>query len=130
LKAEKQRADQEAGLKPKPASKTRTTTDEEAKDAATGFQGWLSRNKPIAAFAVVAFVAVCVQASGAYDVKAAVMTLLSPILTPIWKVRLHCRSSTTTVCNAQDKRKYWCCGLASDCLCCCMDVTGWRKQAQ
>jgi len=61
LKAEKQRADQEAGLKPKPASKTRTTTDEEAKDAATGFQGWLSRNKPIAAFAVVAFVAVCVQ---------------------------------------------------------------------
>lgn len=100
LKAEKQRADQEAGLKPKPASKARTTTDEEAKDVATGFQGWLSSNKPIAAFAVVAFVALCVQASGAYDVKEAVLTLLSPILTPIWKVWLSCRSSTSMVCNA------------------------------
>ncbi|KAL0022130.1 hypothetical protein WJX79_005559 [Trebouxia sp. C0005] len=92
LKAEKQRADQEAGLKPKPASKARTTTDEEAKDVATGFQGWLSSNKPIAAFAVVAFVALCVQASGAYDVKEAVLTLLSPILTPIWKVPVLLRS--------------------------------------
>ena len=101
LKAEKQRADQDAGLKPKPASKTRTTTDEEAKDAATGFQGWLLRNKPIAAFAVVAFVAVCVQASGVYDVKAAVLTLLSPILTPIWKVGLSCRSSTQMLCKAR-----------------------------
>ena len=122
LKAEKQSADQEAGLKPKPASKTRTTTDEEAKDAATGFQGWLSRNKPIAAFAVVAFVAVCVQASGAYDVKEAVMTLLSPILTPIWKVRLSCKSSTAIVCNAQENCKYWYCGWASDRLCCRLDV--------
>ncbi|KAL0018097.1 hypothetical protein WJX77_002629 [Trebouxia sp. C0004] len=92
LKAEKQRADQEAGLKPKPASKTRTTIDEEAKDAATGFQGWLSRNKPIAAFAVVAFVALCVQSSGAYDVQTAAMTLLSPILTPILKVPVLLRS--------------------------------------
>ena len=106
LKAEKQRADQEAGLKPKPASKAKTTTDEEAKEAATGFQGWLSCNRPIAAFAVMAFVAVCVQSSGVYDVKAAVLTLLSPILTPIWKVRLPCQSSTTTVSNAQDNRKY------------------------
>lgn len=122
LKAEKQSADQEAGLKPKPASKTRTTTEEEAKDAATGFQGWLSRNKPIAAFAVVAFVAVCVQASGVYDVKEAVMTLLSPILTPIWKVRLSCKSSTAIVCNAQENCKYWYCGWASDRLCGRLDV--------
>ncbi|DBA99171.1 hypothetical protein WJX82_006091 [Trebouxia sp. C0006] len=92
LKAEKQRADQEAGLKPKPASKAKTTTDEEAKEAATGFQGWLSCNRPIAAFAVMAFVAVCVQSSGVYDVKAAVLTLLSPILTPIWKVPVLLRS--------------------------------------
>lgn len=100
MKAEKQRADQEAGLKPKPASKAKTTTDEEAKEAATGFQGWLLCNRPIAAFAVMAFVAVCVQASGVYDVKAAVLTLLSPILTPIWKVWLYCRNSTSVVCNA------------------------------
>lgn len=81
LKAEKQRADQEAGLKPKP-----TATDEEAKEAATGFQGWLSRNQPIAVLAVVAFVAVCVQSSGVYDVKQTVLKLLSPITTPLWKV--------------------------------------------
>ena len=84
LKAEKQRADQEAGLKPKPKS-----TDEEAKEAATGFQGWLSRNKPIAVLAVVAFVAVCVQSSGIYDVKQTLLKLLSPITTPLWKVSLH-----------------------------------------
>ena len=89
LKAEKQRADQREGLKPsKPDQKPAKGPDEEAKDAATGFAGWLSRNKPVAALAVVALVAVCVQALGIADVKLAVGELLSPITTAMWKVLL------------------------------------------
>lgn len=83
LKAEKQRADQREGLKP---SKPEVKPQEEAKEEATGFSGWLSRNKPIAALAVVALVAVCVQALGIADVKLAVAELLSPITTLMWKV--------------------------------------------
>lgn len=88
LKAEKQRADQREGLKPKPDQKATKSLDEEAKDAIPGATGWLSRNKPIAALAVVAVVAVCVQALGIADVKLAVTDLLSPIATALWKVRL------------------------------------------
>ena len=94
LKAEKQRADQREGLKPKPDQKATKSLDEEAKDAVPGFTGWLSRNKPIAALAVVALVAVCVQALGIADVKLAIADLLSPITTALWKVCLgfFCRT--------------------------------------
>lgn len=88
LKAEKQRADQREGLKPKPDQKATKSLDEEAKDAVPGVMGWLSRNKPIAALAVVALVAVCVQALGVADVKLAIADLLSPITTALWKVCL------------------------------------------
>lgn len=88
LKAEKQRADQREGLKPKPDQKATKSLDEEAKDAIPGATGWLSRNKPIAALTVVALVAVCVQALGIADVKLAITDLLSPITTALWKVRL------------------------------------------
>ena len=85
LKAEKQRADQQAGVKPKP-DKARFSMDEDTKEASSGFQGWLLRNKPVAAFAVIAFVAVCAQALGVADVKQNVLTLLSPLTTALWKV--------------------------------------------
>ena len=88
LKAEKQRADQREGLKPKPDQKATKSFDEEAKDAVPGVTGWLSRNKPIAALAVVALVAVCIQALGIADVKLAIADLLSPITTALWKVCL------------------------------------------
>lgn len=87
LKAEKQRADQREGLKaPKPDQKSPKGPEDEAKEAATGFAGWLSRNKPIAALAVICLVAVSVQALGVADVKLALADLLSPITTPLWKV--------------------------------------------
>ena len=89
LKAEKQRADQREGFKPSKLDQKATRSfDEEAKDAIPGFTGWLSRNKPIAALAMVALVAVCVQALGIADVKLAIADLLSPITTAMWKVRL------------------------------------------
>ena len=88
LKAEKQRADQREGLKPKPDQKATKSFDEEAKDVVPGVTGWLSRNKPIAVLAVVALVAVCIQALGVADVKLAIADLLSPITTALWKVRL------------------------------------------
>lgn len=85
LKAEKQRAEQRDGIKPsKPDQKATRSLDEE--DPAPGVAGWLSRNKAIAALAVVALVAVCVQALGVADVKLAVADLLSPITTLLWKV--------------------------------------------
>ena len=96
LKAEKQRADQREGLKPKPDQKATKSLDEEAKDAVPGVMGWLSRNKPIAALAVVALVAVCLQALGVADVKLAIADLLSPITTALWKVCLGSR----LLCNA------------------------------
>ena len=83
LKAEKQRADQQAGLKPKPPP-TRTMDED---DAASGWQSWLSRNKPIAAVAAIAFAAVCAQSLGIADVKQAVLTLLSPITIASMKVQ-------------------------------------------
>jgi len=98
LKAEKQRADQQAGIKPKPDSKTKST-DEEAKDTATGFQGWMSRNKPVVALALIACVALCVQASGVADVKGYLLTLLSPITTALWKVKLCSASDCATSWN-------------------------------
>ena len=85
LKAEKQRADQQAGLKPKPQPSL-STMDED--DVTSGVQAWLLRNKPIVSFAAVAFLAVLVQSLGIVDVKQAVLTLLSPITTATYKVSL------------------------------------------
>lgn len=93
LKAEKQRADQQAGLKPKPTSTLRTMDED---DAVSGLQSWLQQNKPIVALAAVAFVAVVVQSLGLADVKQAVLTLLSPITTATWKVLQA--PSVTPVC--------------------------------
>lgn len=87
LKAEKQRAEQREGIKPsKPDQKATRSLDEE--DAAPGVAGWLSRNKPLAAVALLALVAVCVQSLGVADVKQAAAHLLSPITTVMWKVCL------------------------------------------
>ena len=96
LKAEKQRADQQAGLKPKPQPSMRTMDED---DATSNVQAWLLRNKPIVSFAAAAFLAVVVQSLGIVDVKQAVLTLLSPITTATYKARLstgvvlktHCR---------------------------------------
>ena len=89
LKAEKQRADQQAGLKPKPPP-TRTMDED---DAASGWQYWLSPNKPIPAVAAIAFVSVCDQSLGIADVKQAVLTLLSPVTMASMKVCLKALQS-------------------------------------
>ena len=101
LKAEKQRADQREGVKPAKPDQTAKGPEEEAKEAATGFAGWLSRNKPIAALAVVALVAVCVQALGVVDVKLAVTELLSPITTAVWKVQ-YCAHTQCAIKHSTD----------------------------
>ena len=85
LKAEKQRAQQQ---QPAGETKSKAKAPEEAKQAATGLKGWIQSNKAVSGLAVLAALALCVQACGILDVKAAAAQLLAPVLNPLWKVRL------------------------------------------
>lgn len=83
LKAEQQRAQQPASSDSKSKFKT---TDSDTKEAATG---WMQTHKALTAAAMVVALAVCVQAFGILDVKAAAAQLLAPVLRPLWKVGQH-----------------------------------------
>ena len=77
LKAEKQRSQQQ-----QPAGDSKP----DAKQAATGVKGWIQSHKAVSGVAVVAALAVCIQACGILDVKATAAQLLAPVLNPLWKV--------------------------------------------
>lgn len=50
-----------------------------------GAKGWILSHKVLAGLGVLAALTVCIQATGAVDLKGAAAQLLAPVLNPLWK---------------------------------------------